>query len=69
MRSTYGQRAMMCEYFGWSYDQLVREVPWAVLLRMIIDAPQYGDSKDDEEELILTDDNAEIFANFISSKI
>lgn len=60
---------MICEYFGWEYDYLVRGVSWTTVVRMLIDAPAVVDKEGEDEEITLTEDNAEAIAAFINSKI
>lgn len=60
---------MICEYFGWEYDYLIRGVSWATVVRMLIDAPTEVDKEDEEEEIILTDESAQSIAAYINSKI
>lgn len=60
---------MICEYFGWEYDYLVRGVSWATVVRMLIDAPATVDKDEEDEEITLTDENSEAIAAIINSKI
>ena len=60
---------MICEYFGWEYDYLVRGVSWSTVVRMLIDAPATVDKDEEDEEITLTDENSEAIAAFINSKI
>ncbi|GHT09162.1 hypothetical protein FACS189432_05050 [Bacteroidia bacterium] len=45
------------EHFGWTYDYLVNGISWALVKRMMLDAPSYDlDGKDDEKEIVLTEE-------------
>lgn len=60
---------MICEYFGWEYDYLVRGVSWATVVRMLIDAPATVDKDEEDEEITLTNDNAQQIAALINRNI
>jgi len=60
---------MICEYFGWEYDYLVRGVSWATVVRMLIDAPATVDKDEEDEEITLTNENAQQIAALINRNI
>lgn len=60
---------MICEYFGWEYDYLVRGVSWSTVVRMLIDAPATVDKDEEDEEITLTNENAQQIAALINRNI
>lgn len=49
--STIGQRAALCEKFGWTWDYVNNEIPFNTLLKIMADSPIIEDIKDDDIEL------------------
>ena len=65
MNSPHGRRGAICSHFGWTYDYLVNGIAWALVQRMMMDAPSYDfDAKDDE--IVLTDKNAEAIKDYVN---
>lgn len=41
MMTPYGRRGAICEHYGWTWDYLHHCIPYAIVLRMMADAPTY----------------------------
>lgn len=65
LRSPYGQRGAICQHFGWTWDYLHHGIAWSVVERIMIDLPTY--IKKDEEDIVLTADNAEDIMNYVNN--
>lgn len=63
LRSPYGRRGSICAHFGWTWGYLHHGVPWAVVQRMMIDAPSYEYKRDDgtDDGETFTEEDAEAF--------
>lgn len=60
----------MCSHFGWTLDYLLHGIPWGTVQRMLIDAPGVEDDEDtkkEDTEIVLTDDNADEVMKIINS--
>lgn len=59
----------MCSHFGWTLDYLLHGIPWGTVQRMLIDAPRVEDedTKKEDTEIVLTDDNADEVMKIINS--
>lgn len=60
----------MCSHFGWTLDYLLHGIPWGTVQRMLIDAPGVEDDEDtkkEDTEIVLTDDNADEVMKLINS--
>lgn len=60
----------MCSHFGWTLDYLLHGIPWGTVQRMLIDAPGVEDDEDTKKEnteIVLTDDNADEVMKLINS--
>ena len=59
----------MCSHFGWTLDYLLHGIPWGTVQRMPIDAPgvEDEDTKKEDTEIVLTDDNADEVMKIINS--
>ena len=69
LNSPHGRRGAICAHFGWTYDYLMHGIPWAVVERMMIDAPSYDMDSKDEEIIQLTTENGEDIMNYVNSMI
>lgn len=50
----------ICQHFGWTYDYLLWEIDWAIVQRMMIDAPVYeSDEEKKEKEIDFTEQSVE----------
>lgn len=67
MRSPYGYRGAICEHFGWTYDYLLHGIAWSTVQKMMLDAPSYRSEKDDDSNVVLTDDKSEEIAKYLNS--
>ena len=67
MKSPYGRRGAICEYYHWTYDYLLHGIGWATLQKMIMDAPNYDYEKEDEKNIVLDDNNADDIINYVNS--
>lgn len=61
-----GRRGAICEHFGWAYDYLTEGIPWGLVQRMMIDAPRYEVSDPKEENIRLTEENADSIMAYIN---
>lgn len=61
-----GRRRAICEHFGWTYDYLVEGIPWGLVQRMMIDAPSYENNDSKEENIRLTEENADSIMSYIN---
>lgn len=59
----------MCSHFGWTLDYLLHGIPWGTVQRMLIDEPgvEDEDTKKEDTEIVLTDDNADEVMKIINS--
>ena len=59
----------MCSHFGWTLDYLLHGIPWGTVQRMLIDTPgvEDEDTKKEDTEIVLTDDNADEVMKIINS--
>ena len=68
LNSPHGRRGAICAHFGWTYDYLMHGIPWAVVERMMVDAPSYDiDGGKDDEVIQLTSENSEDIMNYVNS--
>lgn len=68
LKSPHGRRGAILAHFGWTYDYLVNGIPWALVQKMMLDAPSYDyDSDDGTEQIELTDENSEQIMNYVNS--
>ena len=68
LNSPHGRRGAICAHFGWTYDYLLNGIPWAVVERMMVDAPSYdADGSKDDEVIRLTTENSQDIMNYINS--
>lgn len=65
MRSPWGQRAAICEHFGWTYDYLLRGIAWVNVQLMLADSARIKDKENKEEQpkKASADDLRAFFAN------
>lgn len=61
-----GRRGAICEHFGWTYDYLTEGIPWGLVQRMMIDAPSYEVNDPKEENIRLTEENADSIMAYIN---
>lgn len=66
MSSPHGRRGAICQHFGWTYDYLLNGIAWGLVQRMMIDAPSY-DMGDKEEDIVLTEENAQNIMNYVNN--
>ena len=50
MKSPYGRRGSICAHFGWTWDYLHHGIAWAIVQRMLADAPSIYDDDDDDKK-------------------
>lgn len=68
LKSTYGRRGSICAHFGWTLEYLEHGIEWAIVQRMLIDAPGYEYGEDKKvNEVELTDETVEDFMKSINS--
>ena len=68
MSSPHGRRGAICQHFGWTYDYLLNGIAWGLVQRMMIAAPSY-DKGEEDENIVLTEDNAQNIMNYVNSFI
>lgn len=49
----------ICHHFGWTVDELLWEVDWHIVQRMLIDAPRYDQEEKAPKEIELTEQTPE----------
>lgn len=59
MNSLYGVRGSICAHFGWTWDYLTHGIAWAIVERMIADAPGIDYDANECIEMELSDENAD----------
>jgi hypothetical protein len=53
---------------GWTWDYLHNGISWAVVQRIMLDAPSYGKKEEQDEDTIrVTKENTESIAKYINS--
>lgn len=68
MKSPHGRRGAILAHFGWTMDYLLNGISWALVQKIMLDAPSVDyDSPDDEEEFELTQENSEQIMNYVNS--
>lgn len=68
MKSPHGRRGAILAHFGWTMDYLLNGISWALVQKIMLDAPSVDyDSPDDEEEIELTQENSEQIMNYVNS--
>lgn len=67
MKSPHGHRAAICAHFGWPLDYLLHGIPWAIVQRMMVDAPSFDASAGKDDTVSLTADNNQQIMNFVNS--
>ena len=76
LKSLYGQRGAICAYFHWTWEYLTKGIAWGVVQRMMEDQARYDDEDDkpngrgkfeETDEMVLTEENADDFINYINS--
>jgi hypothetical protein len=50
LKSPYGQRGSILSNFGWTWKYLHWDIKWAIVQRMLIDAPSYSNSSKKDSE-------------------
>lgn len=65
LNSPFGRRGAICQNFGWTWDYLLHGIAWAVVQRIMCDLPSYDSENDDD--VVLTEDNADTIMNFINN--
>ncbi|MDO4782986.1 MAG: hypothetical protein Q4A09_07220 [Capnocytophaga felis] len=66
LKSPHGRRGAICSHFGWTWHYLHEGIAWSLVQRMMIDAPSYETEDDENEDVALTDENAEYFLNYFN---
>lgn len=68
LNSPHGRRGAICAHFGWTYDYLLNGISWALVEKMMMDAPSYDSGDGDTERYMdATDGDAENIMNYINS--
>lgn len=68
MNSPHGRRGAICAHMGWTYDYLKEGIAWALVQKMMMDAPSYDSSSDGEVQNIELDkENADDIMNYVNS--
>ena len=72
LNSPYGRRGSICAHLGWTWDYLHHGVAWAIVQRLLIDAPSIADDEDgstDTKATKITSENAESILQQINNLI
>lgn len=67
LKSPHGHRGAVCAHFGWSLDYLLHGIPWAIVKRMMVDAPAYDPDGGKDDEVKLTSENQEQILNYVNN--
>ena len=60
LNSPYGRRGSICAHLGWTWDYLHHGIAWAIVQRLLIDAPDTEPADGEENtETTITNENAE----------
>jgi len=56
---------------GWTWDYLNNGIPWAVVQRIMFDAPSYGPAgeREDDESIRVTKENVTDVAKYLNSLV
>jgi hypothetical protein len=56
---------------GWTWDYLNNGIPWAVVQRIMFDAPSYGtaEEREDKENIKVTKENVKDVAKYLNSLV
>lgn len=66
--SPFGRRGSICSHLHWTWDYLHHGISWAIVQRLLIDAPSYDFDSDKKNKVIkLTDDNVDEVYDFLNS--
>ena len=63
----YGHRGSIMAHFGWTWEYICWGIRWAIVQRMLIDAPNYETEKEKDKAVRLTNENGKSLANYINS--
>ena len=73
LNSPYGRRGSICAHLGWTWDYLHHGVAWAIVQRLLIDAPSISDDEDGKTAGVtttkITSENAESVLQQINNLI
>lgn len=68
LNSPFGNRGAICAHYGWTWEYLHQGIAWAIVQRMLADAPNYTGA-DKDKETKLTNKNKKNVASAINSMI
>ena len=67
LKTPFGRRGSICSHLHWTWEYLHHGISWAIVQRLLIDAPKYEYDDKKEKSIELNDDNAEEICNLLNS--
>ena len=68
LSSPHGRRGAICAHMGWTYRYLTEGISWALVQKMMMDAPSYDSESSGETEIVnLEKENANDIMNYVNS--
>lgn len=67
MNSPHGRRGAICAHMGWTWDYLHEGIAWALVQKMMADAPSYDTSDKGARSIELDKENADDIMNYVNS--
>ena len=67
MNSPHGRRGAICAHMGWTWDYLHEGIAWALVQKMMLDAPSFDTSDGEVQNIELNKENADDIMNYVNS--